>query len=78
MLVNVDGLRYTTSYDNPANARYLRDDFKVMLKKVTLIQLLMQYDDVSSTPLAQLLEEYRVATAFYLDQIHQVCTVGTA
>ncbi|KAH9484122.1 hypothetical protein JR316_0003602 [Psilocybe cubensis] len=37
------GLRYTTSYVTPANAKYLRKDFNDMMKKVTVMQLLIDH-----------------------------------
>ncbi|KDR73534.1 hypothetical protein GALMADRAFT_142017 [Galerina marginata CBS 339.88] len=61
------GLRYTTSYVNLANAKYFRKDFNAMMKKVTLIQTLIN-NDVPT--LAELFEEYREALKAHVTNIH--------
>ncbi|KAF8964009.1 hypothetical protein BDZ97DRAFT_1758129 [Flammula alnicola] len=62
------GLRYTTAYSNLANAQYLEDDFNAMMKKVTLIQLLIAHE---VPQLAELYEEYREALRARMVEVNE-------
>ncbi|KAF4614830.1 hypothetical protein D9613_002720 [Agrocybe pediades] len=52
------GIRHTTSYISRSHARYLRVDFDAMLKKLTLIQVLIEHG-VYAEELTRMLKEYK-------------------
>ncbi|KIM48829.1 hypothetical protein M413DRAFT_438003 [Hebeloma cylindrosporum] len=62
------GLRYTAAYATPANARYLRQDFQIMIKKVTLLQLLIS----NEVPMiSELFDEYKDALVAHVAKIQE-------
>lgn len=72
LTVNPDGLRYTSAYASLSNAKYLRKDFNAMMKKVTLIQVLI---DHQVPMLAELFEGYKVALMAHVMKVQQASTV---
>lgn len=64
-----DGLRYTAAYATPVNARYLRQDFQIMMKKVTLLQLLI---DNGVPMISELFDEYKDAMVAHIAQVQEV------
>ena len=52
------GLRYNVMAANTANARYLRSDFNQMIRKITIIQILI---DAQLPGIAEIFEEYKEA-----------------
>ncbi|KAF8912005.1 hypothetical protein CPB84DRAFT_742614 [Gymnopilus junonius] len=63
------GLRYTSAYPSFSNAKYLREDFNAMMKKVTLIQVLIEHQ----VPiLSELFEDYKIAIMAHIAKVQQV------
>ena len=54
---------------NPANGRYLRSDFNETIRKITIIQILI---DAQVPRIADLFEEYKEALAVIILQINEV------
>ena len=65
----VDGLRYTTSFSNMSNAKFLRKDFYPMWKKIQLINILV---DSGVPRLSELFEEYKTSLAAFILKSHEV------
>ena len=63
------GLRYNCMATNPANGRYLRSDFNEMIRKVTIVQILI---DAQVPRIADLFEEYKEALAVAILQNNEV------
>ncbi|KAF8163500.1 hypothetical protein B0H34DRAFT_325856 [Crassisporium funariophilum] len=62
-----NGLRYTLSYSNTANARFLRTDFEPMIKKVTILQLLV---DGEVPGMAEIFEEWKESLITSVNEIN--------
>ena len=54
---------------NPVNGRYLRSDFNEMIRKITVIQVLI---DAQVPRIADIFEEYKEALAAIILQINEV------
>lgn len=54
---------------NPTNGRYLRSDFNEMIRKITIIQLLI---DAQVPRIAEIFEEYKEALVAAMLQISEV------
>lgn len=68
-----DGLRYTTSYHSNLNAQYLRKDFDAMMRKYSVIQLIVSRVDTEEVEvLKQEYEEYCRVLACQVQKINQV------
>ena len=55
---------------NPANGRYLRSDFNKMIRKITIIQILI---DAQVPRITDIFEEYKEALVAIMLQINEVC-----
>lgn len=55
---------------NPANGRYLRSDFNEMIRKITIIQILV---DAQVPRIADIFEEHKEALVAIMLQINEVC-----
>ena len=55
---------------NPASGRYLQSDFNEMIKKITIIQILI---DAEVPTIADMFEEYKEALAAIMLRINEVC-----
>jgi len=69
----VGGLRYTTSFPNMSNAKFLRKDFYPMWKKIQLINILV---DNGVPRLFELFEEYKTSLAAFILEFHEVSWIG--
>ncbi|KAF5331110.1 hypothetical protein D9619_005952 [Psilocybe cf. subviscida] len=66
------GLRYTTSYHSNLNAQYLRKDFDAMMRKYSVIQLIVSRVDTEEVEvLKQEYEEYCRVLACQVQKINQ-------
>jgi hypothetical protein len=54
---------------NPTNGRYLRSDFNEMIRKITLIQILI---DAQVPRITDIFEEYKEALVTIMLQINEV------
>jgi hypothetical protein len=54
----------------PANRRYLRSDFNEMIRKITIIQILI---DAQVPSIADIFEEYKEALIAIMIQVNHVC-----
>ena len=54
---------------NTVNARYLRSDFNEMIRKITIIQILI---DAQVPRIAEIFEEYKEALVAIMIQINEV------
>ncbi|KAF8798197.1 hypothetical protein BYT27DRAFT_7124510 [Phlegmacium glaucopus] len=62
------GLRYNIMAANTANARFLRSDFNEMIRKITIIQILI---DAQVPSIADIFEEYKEALVSIMIQINE-------
>jgi hypothetical protein len=73
LTASTDGLRYTTSYHSNLNAQYLRKDFDAMMRKYSVIQLVISSVDTEEVRiLKEEYEDYCQVLACQVQKINQV------